>query len=191
MIAFERLMRRWLERNLGGVPEYVSLLRPLTELRIVKAFASHPEYFGSVTSCNANFKQTGPAARRFCLTCPKCVFVSLMARPWLDDAAYHALFAGDPLADPGNVTLVEELLGVRGAKPFECVGTPDETAAAVHLARTLGHKVPHGVMTALARRNAPGAEDLEAVAREALTRSDEHELSASRLAQLDDYLARH
>jgi hypothetical protein len=190
-IQFERLFRGWLRRNLAGGPDYVSVLRPVTELRIVKAFATHPEYFGAVTSCNANFRQSGPAARRFCLACPKCVFVSLMARPWLDDAAYRALFGGDALADPANATVVEELLGVRGTKPFECVGTPDETVAALHLAKARGRTIPHGIMTAFAGRVASRASDLDAIAARALTRSTDHELSAARIAQLDDYLDRH
>jgi len=190
-LEFERLFRAWLRRHLHGGPEYVSLLRPLSELRIVKAFATHPEYFDAVTSCNANFKQSGPAARRFCLACPKCVFVSLMARPWLNDAAYHALFGGDALADPGNHTFVEELLGLRGTKPFECVGTPDETVAALHLALKHGRTIPHGVMTAFAAQVLPNYPDLDALAGRALARSDDHELSAKRTTHLDDYLDRH
>jgi len=190
-LEFERLFRAWLRRNLRGGPEYVSLLRPLSELRIVKAFATHPKYFDAVTSCNAHFKQSGPAARRFCLACPKCVFVSLMARPWLDDAAYHALFGGDALADPGNHTFVEELLGVRGTKPFECVGTPDETVAALHLALARGRTIPHGIMTTFAGHVLPKYPDLDAVAGHVLTRSYNHELSTLRTAQLDDYLDRH
>jgi hypothetical protein len=190
-LEFERLFRGWLGRQLDGGPEYVSLLRPLSELRIMKAFATHPGYFDAVTSCNANFKQSAPAARRFCLACPKCVFVSLMARPWLDDAAYHALFGGDALADPGNHTFVEELLGLRGTKPFECVGTPDETGAALHLALKRGRTIPHGIMTAFAEHVLPKYPDLDAVASRALTRSPDHELSALRTKQLDDYLDRH
>jgi UDP-N-acetyl-alpha-D-muramoyl-L-alanyl-L-glutamate epimerase len=190
-LEFERTFRGWLDRRLHGAPEYVSLLRPLSELRISKAFATHPKYFGAVTSCNTNFKQSGPAAHRYCLACPKCVFVSLMARPWLDDAAYHTLFGGDALADPGNFTIVEELLGLRGTKPFECVGTPDETVAALHLARQHGRMIPHGVMTAFARAVFPNYPDVDAAAHHALSRSDDHELSAVRTAQLDDYLDRH
>jgi hypothetical protein len=190
-LGFERSMRAWLRHNAIGGQEYVSLLRPLSELRIMKAFATHPEYFDTVTSCNANFTQSGPAAKRFCLSCAKCVFVSLIARPWLDDAAYHALFGGDALADPANVTFVEELLGVRGTKPFECVGTPDETLAALHLARRAGRTIPHGVMTAFNRKVASGFPDLDAVAAAALTVSPDHELSAGRIAQLHDYLDRH
>jgi len=190
-LSFERAFRLWVNDHMRQGPEYVSLLRPLTELRIMKAFSTHPQYFGAVTSCNKNFSQTGPAARRFCLTCPKCVFVALMARPWLDDAAYHALFGGDALSDPANQTTVEELLGVRGTKPFECVGTPDESLAALHLARERGRHLPHGIMTTLAERLASGDADLDAVAARALSRSPDHELSAARIAQLDDYLDRH
>lgn len=190
-LAFERMARAWLARHLGGGPEYVSLLRPLTELRIVKAFATHPAYFGAVTSCNANFRQAGPAPRRWCLACAKCVFVSLMARPWLGDADYHALFGGDPLADPANLTHVEELLGIRGAKPFECVGTPDETMAALHLARRAGRSVPHGVMTLFASRAASLDSDLDALTARALARCADHELSPARLTQIDAYLDRH
>ena len=190
-LEFERSFRGWMKRNLHDGPEYVSLLRPLSELRIVKAFATHPHYFGAVTSCNANFKQSGPVARRFCLACPKCVFVSLMARPWLDDAAYHALFGGDALADPGNVTFVEELLGLRGTKPFECVGTPDETVAALYLALKQGRTIPHGIMTVFTGRVMPRYPDLDSVAARALAPSGDHELSGRRTAQLDDYLDKH
>jgi hypothetical protein len=190
-LTFERAFRAWLRRHFHGAPEYVSLLRPLSELRIVKAFATHPEYFEAVTSCNANFKQSGPAARRFCLACPKCVFVALMARPWLDDAAYRTYFGGDPLADPGNLTFVEELLGVRGTKPFECVGTPEETSAAIHLGLARGHSFPHGIMTVFTGRVATRYDDFDALAARALARSSDHELSTLRLAQLDDYLDRH
>jgi hypothetical protein len=114
-----------------------------------------------------------------------------MARPWLADEAYHALFGGDALADPANQTTVEELLGMRGTKPFECVGTPDESLAALHLARERGRQLPHGVMTTFAERLASGVADLDAVAARALSRSPDHELSARRVAQLDDYLDRH
>jgi hypothetical protein len=190
-LEFERGFRAWLARHVDGGPEYFSLLRPLTELRIVKAFTSHTRFFTSVTSCNRNFSQTGPAASRWCLTCPKCVFVALMARPWLDDAAYHALFGADPLADPANCALVEELLGVRGVKPFECVGTPGETAAALHLAKTRGIAVPHGCMTVFNDRVAAFRSDLDEVASRALARSDEHAIPARWLAHLDAYLDRH
>jgi len=190
-IEFERLVRAWLRRNFDGGPDYYSLLRPLTELRIVKAFATHRGYFDAVTSCNLNFRQSGPAPRRFCLTCPKCVFVALMARPWVDDTDLHALFGGDALADPANVKIVEQLLGIKGQKPFECVGTPEEVVAAIDLARTRGRTIPHGIMTAFTAALMTRSLDVDAIAARALARADDHELSPMRLAQLDAYLDRH
>ena len=89
------------------------------------------------------------------------------------------------------MTSVEELLGLRGTKPFECVGTPDETAAALHLAKSAGRTIPHGVMTAFNGHIAPRLPDLDAMAAHALSFSPDHELSARRIAQLDDYLDRH
>jgi len=190
-LAFERLMRGWLARRLTGGPEYFSLLRPLSELRITKAFATHPGYFGAVSSCNVNFRQEGPGSSRWCLGCAKCVFVSLMARPFVDDAAYHRLFGGDALANPGNATHIEELLGLRGVKPFECVGTPEETAAALQLARVARRFVPHGVMTVFNEDVSRGALDPDAAIARVLARGSEHELPPARVAQLDAYLDRH
>jgi len=189
-LAFERLFRAWLRRNLDPAPEYFSLLRPLSELRIVRAFASHPEYFGAVTSCNANFAQSGPAANRWCLRCPKCVFVAAMARPWLDDRAYHALLGGDPLSDPANVSTLEELLGITGTKPFECVGTPEEMIAALYLAHEAGRPLSHGAATAFGRHAAAKYPDLETTAAGAMARSDDHELPPTLLEGLDAYLRR-
>jgi hypothetical protein len=114
-----------------------------------------------------------------------------MARPWLDDNAYHAVFGGDALADTGNLTLVEQLLGVAGHKPFECVGTPEESVAAIYLARTRGRTIPHGVMTAFTSCAIARNADLESVVARALAPSTDHELSAARIKQLDDYLDRH
>ncbi len=189
-LDFETGFSRWLARRVGRV-EYYSLLRPLTELRIVKAFCAHPGYFEAVTSCNTNFRQRDPAHRRFCLRCAKCVFVSLMARPWLDDRAFHRLFGGDALNDPANLDLVEELLGIRGAKPFECVGTPDETAAAIYETRRRGRLLPHGVMTAFAESETAKSSNIDALVAEALARSSRHRLAPAPLAMLDAYLDRH
>lgn len=189
-LEFERLFQAWQRRNVEDGPTYGSLLRPLSELAIVRAFTGHPTYFASVTSCNRNFTQSGPAARRWCLACPKCVFTATMARPWLDDSAYRSLFGGDPLADPANAPLVEELLGLAGVKPFECVGTPEETALALALARRRGRDLPGGRVAALADRAAARFPDVDAAARRLLARGDEHALTPRWIEVLDAYLDR-
>jgi len=190
-IEFERLLRAWLARHLDGTVDYVSLLRPLTELRITKAFTTHPAYFEAISSCNKNFRQQGEAEARWCRSCAKCVFVAIMARPFVDQKAYHTLFGGDPLADPENISYIEELLGLRGMKPFECVGTPDESAVALKLAKEAGRPLPHGVMTALHEELIARDVDWDRATPHALARGDEHALSPTLLGVLDGYLARH
>ncbi|MFT4976215.1 MAG: hypothetical protein ACI8S6_002111 [Myxococcota bacterium] len=130
-LRFERLWQAHAGRVVGG-PGYFSLLRPLTELRIGQGFARHPRYFDRVTSCNANFRirpQDPPA--RWCGHCPKCLFVSLILAPHLDDSEMMRIFGGNFLAEEGNRPLLMELMGLAAHKPFECVGTPEEVAAAL------------------------------------------------------------
>ena len=129
--VFEAQFAAWCERRMQGGPEYFSLLRPLTELRIAEAFASHPCYFDKFASCNGNFRQEPGSPRRWCGTCPKCVFVYLVLAPYIRDEALAAIFEGNILEDPSNAILIERLAGVTGFKPFECVGTAEETQAAL------------------------------------------------------------
>ncbi len=135
--AFEASFDAWRARQFSGGPRYFSLLRPLTELRIAAAFATHPRYFDRFTSCNANFRQqpSAPPAR-WCGRCPKCVFAYLMIAPYLDDADLERVFGANILDGESVLPIVERLAGVRGFKPFECVGTAGECRAALwHLAR--------------------------------------------------------
>lgn len=134
-IRFERLLRDWCDRHLPGGPRWFSLLRPLSELAIARCFARHPRWFDDVTSCNANFRLDGQAApARWCGHCPKCVFVYAVTSPFLDDGAVARLFGRSFLAEAANVPVAAALCGVVGHKPFECVGTPEETRAALWLA---------------------------------------------------------
>jgi hypothetical protein len=119
---------RWVGAPRG--PRYFSLLRPFSELWIAGRFARHPRYFDAVTSCNANFRLSGGEVARWCGRCAKCVFVWLVTSPHLDAHERDRVFGRDFGNDPENGDLLRELLGVSGHKPFECVGTPDEAAAA-------------------------------------------------------------
>lgn len=130
--VFEREFAAWCDRRVHGGPRYFSLLRPLTEVRIAEAFASHPRYFDHFASCNGNFRlEADGDPARWCGTCPKCVFVYLMLAPHLGDAELGAIFGDDLLRDPRNADMLERLAGVTGFKPFECVGTAEESQAAL------------------------------------------------------------
>ncbi|NHC23586.1 hypothetical protein G6553_10440 [Nocardioides sp. IC4_145] len=133
-LDFERLLRESLP---AGAPTYVSLLRPLTELRIARRFADHTAYHRVFTSCNRAFKLAEGDRTSWCGDCPKCRFVFLCLAPFLSRAALLDVFGGcDVLADEAQLTGFLELLGVDGLlKPFECVGEPDECRVALALLR--------------------------------------------------------
>lgn len=131
-LEFERLLRDSLPPE---APTYVSLLRPLTELRIARRFASHTGYHQVFTSCNRAFKLQERDRTSWCADCPKCRFVFLCLAPFMPASELLAIFDGrDMFADPSQLQGFLELLGADGLlKPFECVGEPDECRVAVSL----------------------------------------------------------
>lgn len=134
-LDFERLLRATIP---SGSPGYVSLLRPLTELRIARRFATHTHYHPVFTSCNRAFKLDDAERTSWCADCPKCRFVYLCLAPFMSRDQLLAIFGGrDLFADPTQLTGFLELLGVDElVKPFECVGEPDECRVALQLLRT-------------------------------------------------------
>lgn len=133
-IDFERLLRASLP---PGAPAYVSLLRPVTELRIARRFAEHRGYHHVFTSCNRAFKLQESERTSWCGDCPKCRFVFLCLSPFLPARELLEVFGGrDLFADPSQAEGFLELLGAEGLlKPFECVGEPDECRVALSLLR--------------------------------------------------------
>lgn len=133
-LEFERLLRDSLP---PGAPGYVSVLRPLTELRIARRFATHREYHGVFTSCNRAFKLAEKDRTSWCADCPKCRFVFLCLAPFLPRDELLGIFSGrDMFADETQLSGFLELLGADGLlKPFECVGEPDECRVALALVR--------------------------------------------------------
>lgn len=131
-VEFERLLRDSLP---PGSPNYVSLLRPLTELRIARRFAVHRDYHQVFTSCNRAFKLKESERTSWCADCPKCRFVFLCLAPFMPRQELLSIFGGrDMFADDGQLEGFLELLGADGlVKPFECVGEPDECRVALGL----------------------------------------------------------
>lgn len=130
-LEFERLFRDYIGAFLFAGIEYFSLLRRLTEFNIAGIFARHQAYFDAFTSCNANFTVTGdPVKGRWCGKCPKCAFVFLVLAAWLPKKTVMDIFGMNLLDDHTLVPVYKQLLGIEGFKPFECVGTPEESRAA-------------------------------------------------------------
>jgi hypothetical protein len=126
--AFEQSFREYSARYLSEQFEYLSFVRPLYEIQISRLFARYPHYFSVFRSCNK-----GSRTNVWCAHCPKCLFVYISLRPFLDRAAMLGIFGQDLLTNPALVDLATELLGQSTTKPFECVGTVAETEAAFAL----------------------------------------------------------
>lgn len=129
--AFSGYLARWVTKDVA----YESALRDLTELEVVGAFARYPQYFKAFTSCNKNWKiQKGGVSRLWCGECPKCAFVFALLAAHLPRKTVVDIFGKDLFEDAALWPLYQELLGLARHKPFECVGTADETKEAFAMA---------------------------------------------------------
>jgi hypothetical protein len=107
--------------------------------------------------------------------------------PFLDDGGAQRLFGRSFLRDPENIPMAAMLCGVEGHKPFECVGTPTEACAALHLASQHPREREGAVVRWFVDVVPQG--DAAAWVREALCPSEIHALSARWEAVLRGYLA--
>ena len=110
-----------------NLPDYFSFLRPINELQTATLFASMPNYHRMFISCNAN------RGAGWCGLCAKCAFVYTVLSPFLSQKTMTDIFGSDFFEKPGLYQHFLDLAGVGDHKPFDCVGTPDETRDAVAL----------------------------------------------------------
>ena len=136
--AFDDYVKRYINKHL----RYYSALRDLTELEIAGEFAKLPQYFACTTSCNRNWSilnsQLSTLNSRWCGTCPKCTFVFALMAAHIKRSAVESMFEKNIFADATTIPLFKQLLGLEGFKPFECVGTPEETKHAFEMIKKRG-----------------------------------------------------
>jgi len=194
----ERLLREY-AKSIGTNVEYFSLLRPLSELSIVKMFSALPQYFSCVTSCNTNWKIASsrlPSSRvpefppspvqgnrgigksgernRWCGNCPKCAFAFAMFAAFLPKQTLQAIFGKNFFDEESLQPFFRQLLGLEGFKPFECVGTPEETKAAFLLAEARGDLNDSNAMQVFKREVKPTIKDRKKIIEECLRPSSDH-----------------
>lgn len=132
---FEADFRQYVWENISTEIEYFSLLRPFNELRIAELMAALPNfdsYAPIFTSCNANFRLAGSdMTGLWCGHCPKCAFVFLILAPFVPKEKLITIFGVNMLDMLELRHLYEEILGLRDFKPFECVGTVEESRLAM------------------------------------------------------------
>jgi hypothetical protein len=122
--AFARIVAKTISNRIG----YFSLLRSLSEVEIGRRFAQLDSYHLVFRSCNAAFKQAASErAAHWCCNCPKCRFVFLVLAPFIAKDQLLRIFGANLLADESQLLGYEELCGIRNNKPFECVGSTEES----------------------------------------------------------------
>ncbi|MBI2624958.1 MAG: hypothetical protein HYW70_01310 [Candidatus Nealsonbacteria bacterium] len=133
---FEKLFGQYSKKYLVKNIEYFSFLRHLYEIQIAKLFSKHPKYFYAFMSCNEAFKTgsgTKKPIKKWCGKCPKCLFVFACLYPFLKEKELIKIFGKNLFDDKKLIPVMEKLIGQRGFKPFECVGTIKESLTAFYL----------------------------------------------------------
>ena len=125
-LVFEKRFQEYIRMVWPEGPEYFSLLRPLSELGVVALLKQYTEVMPAVSSCNVKNKQG-----LWCAACPKCLFSFIAFSAVWDVTFASELFGTNMFNDTDHMPILEELTGVAETKPFECVGTVDETLAAL------------------------------------------------------------
>ncbi|MDB5509803.1 MAG: hypothetical protein JWL93_2272 [Hyphomicrobiales bacterium] len=169
---------------------YFSLLRPLSEAHIAQLMARTETYDGAFTSCNRAF-QLRPKAppARWCRDCPKCRFTFLILATAMKRERLEAIFGGNMLEDESQREGFEELMGLSGHKPWECVGEIAESGAALLLLAERPEWRETPIVRALAPRLAALIPDVHAIWTDLLTPSPDHHLPARYEDMLNAYLA--
>ncbi|CAI9086671.1 hypothetical protein A7K93_00180 [Candidatus Methylacidiphilum fumarolicum] len=107
---------------------YFSFLRPLNEIQIARHVSAIPKSVRIFQSCNRNRSSGG-----WCGHCPKCLFVFLILRPFVPQKELEVIFGSDLLENESLFGLLLSLCGEGTHRPFECVGSEEETKAAASL----------------------------------------------------------
>ncbi|MCU0653003.1 MAG: hypothetical protein MUD10_01980 [Candidatus Pacebacteria bacterium] len=133
---FENKFREYAKKYLVSRVDYYSFLRPLYELQIAGIFARRGKYFDTFLSCNRSFTISARENRidsGWCGKCSKCLSIFSMLYPFVGKEAAVKIFGRDMFDDAGMLETMRELTGQSAVKPFECVGTREESLVAFYL----------------------------------------------------------
>lgn len=125
---FENNFRTFIHKYIHKEIEYLSFLRPLSEIQIGKIFSHFPENFPIFKSCNVGSKKDV-----WCNACPKCLFAYIILFPFIPKEQIIQIFGKDLFADESLREYFHALVDKTKVKPFECVGTYAEVNLALQL----------------------------------------------------------
>lgn len=130
---FEGRFRTYISEWLHPDMNYFSFLRPLNELQIASVFSGTVRYHTIFKSCNA-----GSKTDTWCGQCSKCLFTWIILSPFLPEKNLVSIFGKNLWEDHELLSYFDQLSGISGEKPFDCVGTTSEIRAA--LARVIRNR---------------------------------------------------
>lgn len=187
-LEFETDVNNFFKSHVMTNFNYFSFLRPLSELSIAKLFSKAKKYHKVFTSCNAAFKiDESKRTNRWCLNCDKCRFVYLSLAPFLTKNEMMEIFTKDMLDDKEQINGYDELIGISGHKPFECVGEVEESVAALYLI----HDKEDWKNTLIVKRFTeialPKVNNIKEIVEQTFTNSDKHKLDKKYKEILDAY----
>ena len=129
---FEREFREIIHSHVSPDIEYFSILRPFSELEIVRRFSRMTKFHPVYSSCNRNFHIDGSRIEgRWCLDCPKCRFAALCLALYMPPKEVSKIMGGDLLNQSDQADGFRALCGLGRDKPFECVGEAGESRVAL------------------------------------------------------------
>lgn len=136
-LDFEKDFSKYVLTYISGNVKYFSFLRPFYELKIAEIFSKiWKKYFTNFSSCNTNFKIFKKVGKNtyWCNNCPKCVFVYIILRAFLDKKDIISIFWKELYEEESLEKLFRELAWISWIKPFECVWTNEEVILAMKMA---------------------------------------------------------
>ncbi|MFH1509768.1 MAG: hypothetical protein ABID67_01285 [Candidatus Nealsonbacteria bacterium] len=133
---FEKSFNKYSKKYLSKEIKYFSFLRPFYELQIAELFSKYPKYFSSFLSCNEAHKTYSGKRKpkgEWCGQCSKCLFTYIILYPYLERKDLIKIFGKDLFKNKRLIIILQQLIGEKGFKPFECVGTHNESLTALYL----------------------------------------------------------
>lgn len=174
-LRYEKLFDEYRRKHLTGDVKYFSFLRPLYELQIASLFTQTEKYDQAFCSCNVSRNAY------WCGECPKCAFVYLSLSPFMDTVRRQSVFGEDDFFEKPEIQKhVVDLVGLGEHKPFECVGTEDESRLALLLAvegyKSRNQAIPLFIEKILSQLNLSEAENIDKLKRKIKTDWDDDHL---------------
>lgn len=123
---FEKSVNTFFKKNIISNFNYVSFLRPISEIHIAKIFSKLDKYNKIFVSCNKNYKING-RLNHWCCECDKCRFVFLILSVFLNKEKMISIFGKNLFENEEDTGKFMELCGLKNYKPFECIGEIEES----------------------------------------------------------------